>query len=51
MWQQRYVDRVAVLQARLDSAHVEDFSVSNDGARSITELGEEILKRAGWLVP
>jgi hypothetical protein len=51
MWQQRYVDRVAVLEARLDAAAVEHFSLPNDGARSITALGEEILKRTGWLVP
>jgi hypothetical protein len=51
MWQQRYVDRVAVLDARLDEAAVEHFSVRNDGARPITALGVEILKRTGWLVP
>ena len=51
MWQRRYVDRVAVLEARLDAAAVEDFCLSNDGIRSITDLGEEILKRTGWLVP
>jgi hypothetical protein len=36
MWQQKYVDRVAVLEARLDAAAVEHFSLPNDGARSIT---------------
>ena len=51
MWQQRYVDRVAVLEAQLDTAAVEHFSLPNDGGRSITEVGEEILKRTGWLVP
>ena len=51
IWQQKYVDRVAVLEARLDAAAVENFRLLNDGARSITELGEEILKRTGWLVP
>jgi hypothetical protein len=51
IWQQKYVDRVAVLDARLDAAAVEHFSLMNDGTRSITELGEEMLKRTGWLVP
>lgn len=51
MWQQKYVDRVAVLDARLDAAAVEHFRLVNDGTRSITELGEEMLKRTGWLVP
>ena len=51
IWQQKYVDRVAVLEARLDAAAVEDFRLSNDGARSITDRGEEILKRTRWLVP
>ena len=50
MWQQRYLDRVAVLEALLDAAAIEDFRVSNDGTRSTTDLGEEILKRTGWLV-
>jgi hypothetical protein len=51
IWQQKYVDRVAVLEDRLDAAALESFRLLNDGARSITELGEEMLKRTGWLVP
>jgi hypothetical protein len=51
MWQQKYVDRVGVLEAALDQAAIEDFAVVNDGARPITEVAEEILQRAGWTPP
>jgi predicted kinase len=49
MWQQKYVDRVAMLEATLDRAGLEDFAVANDGSRPITSVAEEILQRAGWL--
>jgi hypothetical protein len=45
--QQKYVDRVVVLEDALDMAAVEDFAVANDGARPITEVAHEILQRAG----
>jgi hypothetical protein len=48
IWQQKYVDRVAVLENALDKAAVEDFSASNDGTRPITDVASEILQRAGW---
>jgi adenylylsulfate kinase len=50
-WQQKYVDRVEVLEDALDKAAVEDFAVANDGARPITEVAREILQRAGWIGP
>jgi hypothetical protein len=51
MWQQKYVDRVAILETALDRAGLEDFAVVNNGARPITEVAEEILQRAGWIPP
>lgn len=47
-WQQKYVDRVAVLEDALDKAALEDFSLVNDGTRRITDVAGEILQRAGW---
>ena len=48
IWQQKYVERVAVLEAALDKAQVENFSVENDGTRPATEVALEIMHRAGW---
>ena len=45
---EQFVARVAELEASLDAAGVEDFSVENDG-RSVTAVAREILARAGWL--
>jgi hypothetical protein len=47
MLQARYVDRVAELEAALDAAGIEDFSVETDG-RPATEAAIEMLTRAGW---
>jgi hypothetical protein len=47
MLQERYVARVAALEASLDATRVEDFEVSNDG-RSATKVAREVLARAGW---
>ena len=47
-WQQKYVDRVAVLEDALDKAALEDFSLANDGTRRVTDVAGEILQRAGW---
>jgi hypothetical protein len=44
----RYVARVAELNAILDHAHLEDFSLLNEN-RSVTEIANEILVRARWL--
>ena len=51
MCQQKYVARVGVLEAALDRAALEDFAVANDGSRPITDVAEEILRRAGWTPP
>jgi predicted kinase len=48
MLQNTFVARVAELEALLDAAHVEDFSLGNDD-RSITDVAREVLIRAGWL--
>ena len=45
---ERYVARVAELNALLDRAHVEDFSVANEN-RSIADVAQEMLIRSGWL--
>ena len=50
MWRDRYLERVATLEALLDAPHVEDFSVDTDG-RSVTDVAREMLQRAGWLSP
>ena len=46
--QREYVSRVAELNAILDHARLEDFSVVNEN-RSLTEVAQEILGRAGWV--
>jgi hypothetical protein len=43
-----YVSRVAELNAILDHARLEDFSVINDN-RSLPEVAQEILVRARWI--
>lgn len=48
MLQQQLVDRVAVLEKILDAAKLEDFLVANEN-RSLTEVAEEVLVRAGWI--
>jgi hypothetical protein len=49
IWQQKYVDRIAILEDVLDKASVQDFSVVNDGSRPVTDVAREILQRAGWV--
>jgi adenylylsulfate kinase len=49
MLQEQFVRRVAELDATLDVAAVEDFSLLNDGV-SVTEVAREMLVRAGWLL-
>lgn len=46
--QQDYVARVAELNAILDRARLEDFIV-NSANRSVTEVAEEMLIKAGWI--
>jgi hypothetical protein len=48
MLQEQFVARVAELEASLDAASVEEFSVEKEG-RSVTAVAREILARAGWL--
>jgi adenylylsulfate kinase len=49
MYQERFVARAKTLDAALDAAKVEDFTVRND-ARPITDVAREVLLRSGWIV-
>lgn len=46
--QAQYVDRVAILNAILDRARLEDFVVVNEN-RPINDVAKEMLARAGWI--
>jgi hypothetical protein len=46
--QQKFVERVSILDALLDRAALEDFCVLNQ-SRPINEVATEMLTRAGWL--
>lgn len=46
--QREYVDRVAILEAILDRAQLEDFAVVNEN-RPINEVAKEMLIKAGWI--
>jgi hypothetical protein len=46
--QKQLTARVAKLNAILDRAQLEDFAVVTD-ARSVTEIAQEMLLRAGWI--
>jgi hypothetical protein len=46
--QREYVARVAELNAILDRARLEDFTITNEN-RSPTEVANEMLVRAGWI--
>lgn len=46
--QRQYVARVAKLNAILDRAQLEDFTVANED-RTLTEVATEMLVRAGWI--
>lgn len=48
LWQQRFVARVQRLNRILDEARLEDFVVNNED-RSVTEVANELLMRAGWI--
>jgi hypothetical protein len=48
MLQQQFVDRVAILDAILDRATLENFAVVNEN-RSVTEVAQEMLAKAGWI--
>jgi adenylylsulfate kinase len=49
MLQAQLVERAAILDATLDAASIEDFTIANDGHRSVTEVARAMLVRAGWL--
>jgi hypothetical protein len=46
--QQQFVDRVAILDAILDRARLENFVVINEN-RSLSEVAQEMLLKAGWI--
>ena len=46
--QREYVDRVAILDAVLDRAQLEDFAVINEN-RSLSKVAQEMLRKAGWI--
>ena len=46
--QNEFVRRAATLDAALDAAAVEDFTIDNDN-RSITDVAREMLILAGWI--
>jgi hypothetical protein len=46
--QSNYVSRVSELNSILDRARLEDFTVSNEN-RSVIEVAEEMLTKAGWI--
>jgi hypothetical protein len=46
--QDNYVARVTELNAILDRAHLEDFSLPNEN-RAVSDVANEMLVRAGWL--
>ena len=48
MLQQQFLARVSSLDAALDAAAVENFSIGND-SRSVTDVAREMLARAGWI--
>ncbi len=49
MFQPEALARSGELADILESAKAEDFRVSNDKGRPITEVAREVLSRAGWL--
>lgn len=48
MLQQEFVGRVEILNATLDRARLEDFSVSSE-RRPVTDTAREVLVKAGWI--
>jgi hypothetical protein len=48
LFQQKFVARVAELDAMLDRAQLGDFSIANEDG-SVTQVAREMLIRAGWL--
>jgi predicted kinase len=48
MLQEKFVARTVDLERLLDSASLEDFSLTNNDG-PVTEVARELLRRAGWL--
>ena len=48
MLQKQFLARARELEAVLDGAHLEDFTIANQD-RSVTEVARELLRRAGWM--
>ena len=48
--QRQYVERVAALNAMLDRARLEDFTIINEN-RSLGEVAHEMLVNAEWILP
>jgi predicted ATP-binding protein involved in virulence len=48
--QRQFVDRVAILDAILDHAQLEDFVIINEN-RSVNDVVQEMLIKAGWISP
>jgi hypothetical protein len=46
--QREFVDRVAILDAILEHARLEDFTIINEG-RSLNDVAQEMLMKAGWI--
>lgn len=46
--QREFVARVAILDAILDRARLEDFALINED-RSVSEVAQEMLAKAGWI--
>jgi len=46
--QKEYVPRVTKLNAILDRARLEDFTVTNEN-RSLSEVAYEMFRNAGWI--
>jgi len=50
MFQKTFVERVAELDALLDAANLEEFTVTNHD-RPVSDVAIEMLSRAGWICP
>ena len=48
--QNEIISRAAATHDIVERAKVEDFTVSSDDSRSITDVSKEVLQLAGWLV-
>lgn len=48
MLQRQFLDRARELEVVLKDAHLEDFTIVNEG-RSVTEVARELLRRACWI--